>query len=199
MHHSNIDRQYAYWQKLQELRGKSAEANYTTRYFPMPPFTHRNVNPFHHVTGENPVQSYGLDYEKNYRYKFDYLLFEGKTPEEFELNNSTLCNNKTYAGVTIKDMSKKTTNNIRILKTDDDTVIATVPNLFTTFGIKAKTFSKNVLDFDLTETLTEASQVEISTLIGLSIRLSIKNQHRSINKRNSKSGELCSHPGSGQQ
>ena len=132
----------------------------------MPPFTQKNVNPFYNVTGENPVQWYGLDYEKNYGYKFDYLLFEGKTPEEFELNNPTLCNNKTYAGVTIKDMSKKTTNNIRLLKTDDDTVIATVPNLFTTFGIKAETFSKNVLDFDLTETLTKSSQVEISTLIG---------------------------------
>ena len=119
MHHSNIDRQYAYWQKLQDVRRKSAEANYTTKHFPMPPYTDRSVNPFYPVTGENPVQWYGLDYEKNYKYKFDYLLFEGKTPEEFELNNPTLCKNKSYAGVTVKDGSKKTTNNIRLLKTED--------------------------------------------------------------------------------
>ena len=131
----------------------------------MPPFTDRSVNPFYPVTGENPVQWYGLEYEKNYKYKFDYLLFEGKTPEEFELNNPTLCKNKSYAGVTVKDMSKKTTNNIRLLKTEDSTVIATVHGIYTTFGLGER-FSKKVLDFDLTETLTESSQVEIFTLIG---------------------------------
>merc|ERR1711988_458456 len=51
LHHSNVDRYYAYWQALQELRGLGSLTtqildNSLVNSFTMPPFTSRAVNPF---------------------------------------------------------------------------------------------------------------------------------------------------------
>ena len=86
LHHGNIDRQYAYWQKLQELRNKSTLA--ISKEFRLPPFSSKKFNPFYDFTGINPTQLYGLEYEKHYNYEYDYLLFDGATPEDFLLQSS---------------------------------------------------------------------------------------------------------------
>ena len=67
LHHSNVDRQYAFWQNLQKIRGKSSEA--IAKEYPLPPFNEPTVNPFYQVTGVNPTQQFSLNYEENYNYK----------------------------------------------------------------------------------------------------------------------------------
>ena len=69
LHHSNVDRIYAFWQKLQKIRGKSSEAKAKAKEFPLPPFTDPTVNPFYQVTGVDPTQRFSLNYEKHFNYK----------------------------------------------------------------------------------------------------------------------------------
>ena len=121
----------------------------------MLPFKERSVNPFYQVNGVRPTQLYGLNYEENYNYKYDDLRFDGKTPEEFHLHNS--CTNSRLAGIVMKDQSRRTTNQIRMVKTDDNTTIATIPHAFPTLG-DVRRVSQKMFDFDLTPTLTDSSK-----------------------------------------
>ena len=121
----------------------------------MLPFKERSVNPFYQVNGVRPTQLYGLNYEENYNYKYDDLRFDGKTPEEFHLHNS--CTNSRLAGIVMKDQSRRTTNQIRMVKTDDNTTIATIPHAFPTLG-DVRRSSQKMFDFDLTPTLTDSSK-----------------------------------------
>ena len=123
----------------------------------MPPFTEQSLNPFHEVTGAKATQLFGLDYEENFNYKYDNLLWNGTTPEDFHLQSSMFCTEKRYAGIIFKDKSMKTKNNIRLVKTEDDSTIATIPHLFATLGIGVDHLSKLMQDFDLTDHLKESS------------------------------------------
>ena len=68
LHHSNVDRLYAYWQQLQTLRGLTSltaqrlEGSWV-RDFQMPPYTNQMVNPFLELNGRNATQAYGLNYQ----------------------------------------------------------------------------------------------------------------------------------------
>ena len=98
----------------------------------MPPYTEPKVNAFHNITGAKNTQLVGLDYEENYNYKYDSLLWNGTTPEDFQSQFANLCTQKRYAGIVYKDRSKITTNNIRLVNTEDNSTIATIEHLFIT-------------------------------------------------------------------
>ena len=164
LHHSNVDRQYAFWQELQKLRGLSTEA--IDNLFEFPPFFDRQYNPSptYQVTGVNATQSYGLDYESNFCYKYDQLLFDGKTPEEFlpECSNTS----PIMAAITVKNDTKQTTNNIVIQQaagTRQLTTLATISNAFVTLGIQGQT-SEKPFYFDLTEEILGLSGVDPKNL-----------------------------------
>ena len=70
---------------------------------------------------------------------------------------SEFCRLKRYAGIVFKDRSRKTTNNIRLVKAEDGSVIATIHHLFATLNLKVESNSQNLIDFDVTETVTESS------------------------------------------
>ena len=104
LHHSNVDRQYAFWQELQKLRGYlSTEA--ISKDFSMPPFWDQRYNPdpIYKVTGKNATQSYGLNYETNFNYKYDKLTFEGDTPEEFYQKYNSHCTDRSMAVIVVRN------------------------------------------------------------------------------------------------
>lgn len=150
LHHSNVDRQYAFWQELQKIRGQNTEA-VENSHFEMPPFWNKTYNPdpIFEVTGKNATQSYGLDYETHYNYKYDQLIFDGKSPGEFlpECSRRSI-----MAAITVKDETNTTTNDILIKKADDKKKIATIPNAFVTLGFQGITSEKKFY-FDVTEEL----------------------------------------------
>ena len=58
------------------LRGKPKEAQEAIeKDFKMPPFKSQEVNPFPE-TQVNPTQLHGLDYQNNYRYKYEIGYFK---------------------------------------------------------------------------------------------------------------------------
>ena len=86
LHHSFIDFQYAYWQELQRLRHLAEVA-------PVPVDADREMPPFSNITNPaginvNPIpvtkafdtQRLSLDYKTNFKYEYDNLIFDGKTP-----------------------------------------------------------------------------------------------------------------------
>ena len=167
-----MDRYYAFWQKLQQLRGKRSDAR--ARTYHMLPFNEQLVNPFYQVNGVQPTQSYGLNYEEHFNYKYDDLLFDGRTPEEFLSDG--LCGNRRLAGIVLKDQSRQTTNQIRMVKTDDDTTISTIPHAFATLG-QVRTSSKHMVDFDLSKTLTASSKRLQTNKIHLEVLSSDEDGH----------------------
>ena len=161
LHHANVDRQYAFWQELQILRGKSQEAKPETKIFKMPPFTLQQVNPFQE-TRVNPTQLYGLDYQKNFGYKYDSLTFGKKpdgsrwTPLEFHNNYNSLCRQRTLAAIVVKNGTLKTRNSLQIVNLTNGSISANVSNVFVTIGLKMG-ISKRIFDFDLNQALTNSS------------------------------------------
>ena len=123
----------------------------------MPPYIEPKVNAFHNITGAKNTQLVGLDYEENYNYKYDRLLWNGTTPEDFQSQFANLCTEKRYAGIVYKDRSKTTTNNIRLVNTEDNSTISTIEHVFVTQAMKVATLAKHIRDFDLTDHLTKAS------------------------------------------
>ena len=74
----------------------------------MPPFWNQTYNPdpIFKVTGENATQSYGLNYQKHFHYKYDKLVFDGHTPEEFHQEYDSLCTNKSLLAIVVRDATK---------------------------------------------------------------------------------------------
>ena len=91
LHHMNIDRQYAYYQKLQEFRGRSVTLP-SYQNIEMPPFSGKTKEPTGDINIPNPIKSTrdystftsGLNYETNFQYQYDSLTFNGTTPDEFD-------------------------------------------------------------------------------------------------------------------
>ena len=174
LHHSNIDRQYAYWQKLQELRKKSTKAKPKDKDFPLPPFSSKRFNPFYDFTGLHPTQLYGLEYKKHYNYEYDYLLFDGATPEDFLLQESIRCHNKTLAAIVEKDRSIRTRNNMTVLRIDNGANLANISNVFHTLGVHGVPISPKPLDYDLTFTLTNCGRNnKLCSLYGLNTKINM--------------------------
>ena len=134
----------------------------------MLPFTDQVVNPFYEVNGVQPTQVFGLNYEENYNYKYDDLLFNGRTPEEFFSSFSQICFDRELAGIVMRDQARQTTNQIRLVRTDDDTTIATIPHAFETLA-KVRSLSKHMIDFDFTKTLAASSKVGQTNKIHLEV------------------------------
>ena len=107
MHHNYVDRQYAYYQALQDIRGMPVQ--YPNERNPeMPPFSgikkDPQANPGYDIpnpvpiTKDNSRPRMGLNYQKVFGYTYDSLLFDGKTPEEFEFERVAQCYDKKLIG-----------------------------------------------------------------------------------------------------
>jgi len=137
LHHSNVDRYYAYWQALQDLRGLGSlttqiHNGQMVNNFQMPPFTMRDVNPFFSVTG-NPTQARGVEYQANYCYQYDTLLFDGLTPEQFYQEESQLCGSRQFATVFTRATNTFTRNDLLLLdRSRNNQVVATLQDAFVT-------------------------------------------------------------------
>nr|AYD59981.1 hemocyanin type 2 [Haliotis discus hannai] len=82
LHHSNTDRIFTIWQRLQQLRGKdpnSADCAHNLIHKSMEPF-HRESNPLD-LTRENSKPVDTFDYA-HLGYQYDDLTLNGMTPEE---------------------------------------------------------------------------------------------------------------------
>ena len=84
LHHSYVDLQWAYWQKLQQLRDGQTDELPNTDVFnqPIAPFHKDGVNNNTKTLRNNRGRD-TLDYKGNFCYEYDKLLFNGKTPEQF--------------------------------------------------------------------------------------------------------------------
>jgi len=115
LHHSFVDLQYAYWQKLQQLRHLSTVSSISPKT-QMPPFSNYtqhgdiNINPF--VATKVHDTQYSTTDLTNYNYDYDQLIFDGKTPEEFHDAYDSKCLNKSHLGYSVKDYKIPSTNRI---------------------------------------------------------------------------------------
>ena len=99
LHHSYVDYQYAYWQVLQKLRGNPIKFHFEDWH--MQPFASPEVNKFD-ITLKKSTPKDGLGYENAFKYKFDELLFQGKTPQEFH-EEEMKQEDRLYIGISIKN------------------------------------------------------------------------------------------------
>jgi len=116
LHHSFIDFQFAYWQELQTYRLQSEIAPVGADR-EMPPFSNItnpagiNVNPIP-VTKAFDTQRLSLQYKTNFKYEYDNLIFDGKTPLEFHNEFDIHCLNQNQLGFVVKDFKISSTNKI---------------------------------------------------------------------------------------
>ena len=124
LHHNFVDYQYAFWQELQKERNRNTRAHVDD--LSMPPFngcSNEGVgNPHNPIkkTLYHPTQRQGLDYQDNFGYKYDDLLFNGLTPREFHSQEDQLCRNRTQVGIIVKDYTKGSVNKIIVRGTDHE-------------------------------------------------------------------------------
>jgi len=82
LHHSNVDRQFAFWQELQKLRRLPAfDPNDGELDWELQPFNWNNNT--NEVTRRNSRGRNDFDYEDTFCYKYDELLYRGMTPRTF--------------------------------------------------------------------------------------------------------------------
>ena len=81
LHHSYVDYQWAYWQELQKLQGRSDP---TIPGFdqPLPPFENSRFNTIDKTLRNNRAQD-TFNYKENLCYEYDNLKFDKRTPQEF--------------------------------------------------------------------------------------------------------------------
>merc|ERR1712198_785646 len=107
LHHSFIDFQFAYWQELQTLRLQSEIAPVSNITNP----AGINVNPIP-VTKAFDTQRLSLHYKTNFKYEYDNLIFDGKTPLEFHNEFDIHCLKQNQLGFVVKDFKISSTNKI---------------------------------------------------------------------------------------
>ena len=91
MHHMNVDRQYAYYQALQKVRGRSVTLP-SYQNIEMTPFSGKTKEATEDINIPNPIKSTqdystftgGLNYDTNFQYQYDSLTFGGTTPDKFD-------------------------------------------------------------------------------------------------------------------
>ena len=99
MHHNYVDRQYAYFQALQESRSRIIiyPSNQNQE---MPPFSGKTNQPTESPNIPNPISltkgdhsrpNKGLNYESIFKYKYDSLKFDGVTPPNFDDSFQSSC------------------------------------------------------------------------------------------------------------
>ena len=106
LHHSNVDKQYVFWQKLMEIQAKPITFSQGKGTWKMQPFDRPN-NPFSN-TKDNPTALDGLDYKSKFCFEYDDLTFEGLSPQEFYDKyiqpSGSYCSKLPHAaGVTVKN------------------------------------------------------------------------------------------------
>ena len=154
MHHMMVDRQYAYYQALQEFRGIQISHPENPK---MPPFSGvlnqlssgepSNVPNNCTITKHNSRPNEGLKYENVFNYKYDSLTFKGVTPKEFD--STTKCGkNTTSAGVHFR-ASKPSTFEIFAIKEDKSTKVGH-------YAVLTPTTSNLLLEYDVTSSSEEA-------------------------------------------
>jgi len=77
LHHTNVDRQFAFWQEVHRIRNSE---NRTDLQIPLKPFHNETVNPFN-TTRKYHLGVNALDYKNHFCYEYDTLTFNGSTPE----------------------------------------------------------------------------------------------------------------------
>eukprot|EP00092_Neocalanus_flemingeri_P086636 GFUD01109222.1.p1 GENE.GFUD01109222.1~~GFUD01109222.1.p1 ORF type:complete len:672 (-),score=125.72 GFUD01109222.1:84-1829(-) len=95
LHHAYVDKQLAFWQELQKLRGLPLKLeNHPDLLKSLPPFDDLRFNnlPKTHTFNRGNET---FDYEDNYCYEYDDLKFDGQTPTEFEAANPNQNQTKT--------------------------------------------------------------------------------------------------------
>jgi len=85
LHHTNVDRQFAFWQELQRIRNRDIE--HSDLSIPLQPFNRETNNPFE-KTRNNNLGANTLDYKTNLCYDYDTLTFNGMTPQQFNTRNA---------------------------------------------------------------------------------------------------------------
>merc|ERR1719300_1638234 len=119
LHHSFVDQQYAYWQELQTIRNLSQFASNPNRE--MPPFSgytpapvNPNVpNPLY-LTKKFDTQGLGLNYQSNFNYYYDKLIFDGVYPHQFQEQYHHRCLDKYHIGFSPIDYALTSKNYIYI-------------------------------------------------------------------------------------
>ena len=81
LHHSYVDYQWAFWQELQRLRGHS-DPKIPGFDRPLAPFDRTRFNDNAKTLRHSRAQD-TFDYQGNFCYEYDQLLFDGLTPAEF--------------------------------------------------------------------------------------------------------------------
>ena len=107
LHHSNVEKQYAFWQALRQLKNLPIDG-FTTDVgnHPMQPFATRDSSTFYNPydkTFDNPTALNGIDYKCKFGYEYENLTFKGLTPQQY-LDQYETENAKfgIFAGFTVK-------------------------------------------------------------------------------------------------
>ena len=82
LHHAYVDRQFAFWQELQRLRGLAGRSNDATLATPLRPFNIQRHNS-RQRTLQNNRGTETFDYRENFCYEYDDLRFMNLSPSEF--------------------------------------------------------------------------------------------------------------------
>ena len=105
--------------------------NATVQDREMPPFTSPEVNPFFSLTGLSPTQAFGLNYQENYCYRYERLVFDGLTPSQFHQSNQ--CGGRQLATVVTRDSNRFSRNDLLVIdRSRNDEIITTIYNAFIT-------------------------------------------------------------------
>jgi len=125
LHHAFVDYQFAFWQELQRLRGRE-------QFDREDPELQINMEPFSSLcseentcvdsTRENSRGVDTFDYENNFCYRYDNLLFRGQTPRQFleSLGVAEQEERLEFAVVTNPDATDRTfTNTIDVCRGSD--------------------------------------------------------------------------------
>nr|AYO86691.1 hemocyanin 1 [Lymnaea stagnalis] len=103
LHHSNVDRIWAIWTALQELRGKPYKAHCAQSYTyePLKPFAFSSPYNNDQKTFTHAVPRNVYDYETELNYAYDSLEFGGLTIKQLNdyINNERKTKNRVFAGV----------------------------------------------------------------------------------------------------
>ena len=128
LHHTYIDYLYAYWQELQDIRQLPRIDSGGTSQLRMPPFsgiTDNNTNLGASIP--NPWELTRIfstandvdDYQRNFGYRFDRLVFNGYSPTNFVRNEAFLCNNRQIVRVAIANGEVSSNNKIFVRGIDE--------------------------------------------------------------------------------
>nr|WGL47534.1 hemocyanin 1 [Physella acuta] len=118
LHHSNVDRIWAIWTALQELRGKPYKAHCAQSYTyePLKPFAFASPYNNNEKTSSHAVPRNVYDYETELKYTYDQLEFGGMSVQQLNdyINNNQKTKDRTFAGILLHGIKKSATARIYV-------------------------------------------------------------------------------------